>query len=175
MRITITAAAIWLILTSFSAALHAEDWPIPQDPQKAKQAWVDHLAWTRRTLADAYDKVGKKDARWDERVNELMKVAVPMIAARENHGTYDDVHHAAKRAIDAGCDDPIVLYIYAQSSFGRNHPGVPELDRRYTAAAKALASSKYPAIRRAIGLIRGGYYGVYRFGPATRARRQAKP
>ena len=92
-----------------------------------------------------------------------------MIAARENHGTYDDVHQAAKRAIDAGCDDPIVLYIYAHSSFGRNYPGVPELDRRYTAAAKALASSKYPAIRRAIGLIRGGYYGVYRFGPAIRA------
>ena len=38
---------------------------------------MDHLAWTRRTLADAYDKVGKKDPRWDERVNELMKVAGP--------------------------------------------------------------------------------------------------
>ena len=169
MRITITAAAIWLILTSFSAAVRAEDWPIPQDSQKAKLARSEHLAWTRRTLAGAYDKVGKKDPRWDERVNELMKIAVPMIALRENQGTYDDVHQAAKRAIDAGCDDPIVLYIYAQSSFGRNWPGVPEFDRRYATAATALTSSKYPAIRRAIALIRAGHFAAFRMEPSIRA------
>ena len=169
MRITIMAAAIWLILTSFSVALNAEDWLIPQDPQKAEQARVDHLAWTRRTLAGAYDKVGKKDPRWDERVNELMKIAVPMIALRESQGTYDDVHQATKRAIDAGCDDPIVLYIYAQSSFGRNWPGVPEFDRRYATAATALTSSKYPAIRRAIALIRAGHFAAFRMEPSIRA------
>ena len=57
----------------------------------------------------------------------------------------------------------------SQPSFGRNNPGVPELERRYTTAATALASSKYPAIRRAIGLIRAGYYGVYHMAPSIRA------
>jgi tetratricopeptide (TPR) repeat protein len=164
MRSTIRAAATWLILTSCGEALHAQDWPIPQDPQKAKLARSEHLTWTRRTLAGAYDKVGKKDPRWDEQVNELMKLAVPDFALRENHGNYDDVHQAAKRAIDAGCDDPMVLYIYAQSSFGRNHPGTAELEQRYAKAAKAFAESKYPAIRRASAPIRVGLYGMYRTG-----------
>jgi hypothetical protein len=168
MRSTILAAAAGLILTSCTAALHAEDWPIPQDPEKAKQARAEHLAWTRRTLAGAYEKVGKKDQRWDELVRDLMKTAVPMFALPEDAATHDDVYQAAKRAIDAGCDDPSVLYIYAQSSFGRNFPGLAEFIRRFTTASTALETSRYPAFRRATALIRAGRYQLYQAEPAVR-------
>ncbi len=168
MRSLYLAGLTGLALASLSATCGADDWPIPQNPAKARQTRLFLLMWTDRTLSDPYEKVGKKDPRWDKLVRELMKAASPLFLLPDDADTHDDVYQPAKRAIDAGCDDPIVLYIYARTSTGRNFPGVNEYERRLQAASTALESSKYPAFRRAAALIRFGRHLLNRGNPSAR-------
>jgi hypothetical protein len=62
--------------------------------------------------------------------------------------TRAEVHDAARRAVEAGCDDAMVLYLYGRYSVGSNYPGEEEYTRRVESAAKAAAASGYPALRR---------------------------
>ena len=59
-----------------------------------------------------------------------------------------DIHAPAKKAVDAGCDDPLVLYIYARMSLAST-TRPREYARRFLAAADALAASAYPGFRKA--------------------------
>ena len=34
--------------------------------------------------------------------------------------TFDDLYQAAKAAVDAGCDDPMLAYLHARTSIGAN-------------------------------------------------------
>jgi hypothetical protein len=127
--------------------------PIPQDAAAIEKRRHDWLAWNRRTLQGAYDEVGKKDARWDEPARKAMELAARMFSREvDPEVTSSDVYTAARAAVDAGCDDPMLLYLYGRSSDGPNYPGQPEAIRRAKVAAQALTASRYPAIRRAVAL-----------------------
>ena len=65
-------------------------------------------------------------------------------------------YEAAKQAVDAGCDDPLVLYLYARCSSGPNLPDRKELERRILKAAHALERSPYPPLWRASAMSEAG-------------------
>src|SRR5438067_11955290 len=111
----LTTAAIFVVLLTFPLCRAGASVPaIPQDPEKQEQKQRETLAWNRRTLGGAYERVGKKDPRWDEHARAALESAaqyftdVPAGSARE-HETYI----TAKRAIDAGVDYSLVLYLVA--------------------------------------------------------------
>src|SRR5205823_788244 len=117
------ALAVGLTLIASSAAVGA-DAPIPQDTARMEKRARERLEWNRQTLGAAYEKAGKKDARWDKPAREALDLAARMFAV------YDDpvvlpaeVHAAAKKAVDAGCDDPMILYLYARTSVDKEYPG----------------------------------------------------
>ncbi|WP_406700950.1 hypothetical protein V5E97_19355 [Singulisphaera sp. Ch08] len=161
MRRPIVAVVAGLMLSSLALTAGAFEWPIPQDPEKARKARDVALAWTKKTLADAYEEVGIKDPRWNELVRDLMKTAVPLFVELDDIHSHDQVYLPAKKAIEAGCNDPIVLYIYARTSSGHNYPGPEEYERRFTTAASALEASAYPPIRKAIGLMHSADLKLY--------------
>jgi hypothetical protein len=131
--------------------------PIPQDGAAIAKRRHDLLAWNRRTVAGAYEAVGKKDARWDEPARKAMELAARMFSQEVDPDvTLGDVYTSARDAIDAGCDDPMVLYLYSRASEESNDPGGLEASRRGRKAADALAASRYPAIRRAVALQKSG-------------------
>jgi hypothetical protein len=144
------------LLVVFVATPHfAGGASIPQDPERQEQRFRDMLAWNRRTLGSAYEKVGKKDARWDGHAREALDAAARNFSHVVDPQTYLwDIHNATQQAIGAGCDDPLILYLHARSF--HKDPGPEELDRCYTAAATALERSDYPPFRRAVGLYRAG-------------------
>jgi hypothetical protein len=130
---------------------------IPQDAAAIEKRRLDRMAWNRRTLVGAYEEVGKKNARWDEPARKAMELAARMFSQEADPDvTLGDVHTPAKAAINAGCDDPMVLYLYSRASEGPNDPGQPEASHRAREAAEALAASRYPPIRRAIALQKSG-------------------
>jgi|GEM_PF-6944480 len=130
---------------------------IPQDAAAIKKRRHDLLAWNRRTLQEAYDQVGKKDPRWDEPARKTFDLAARAFSLEvDPQITLTDVYPAAKAAVDAGCDDPMLTYLYARTSFGANYPGPEEALRRARVAAQGLAASRYPAVRRALALVIGG-------------------
>ncbi len=149
--------------------------PIPQDATAIEKHRQDWLTWNRRTLQGAYDEVGKRDPRWDEPARKALELA----ARRFSRGvdpevTTSDIFASTKAAIDAGCDDPLLLYLHGRSSDGPNDPGKPEAIRRTREAARALAASRYPAIRRAIALEVSGNQALSADDPSDAGRKGAE-
>jgi hypothetical protein len=139
-------------LTLLTTSVSAAEKPIPQDTVRMERRRSERLAWLHRTFQGAYDKVGKHNARWDAPARKAMDLAErstnkqvdPII-------TNEEINKAAKVAMDAGCDDPLLVHLYNRTSVGPNDTG-EEATRRTKASAKALAASRYPAFRRAVAL-----------------------
>ena len=105
--------------------------PIPQDTVRMEKRFRERLEWNRRTLEGSYDWAGKKDPRWDPAAREALDAAARMFSFQVDPFVYlKDVHVPAKKAVDAGCDDPLILYLYARTSVGKDFPGDDEYDRR---------------------------------------------
>src|SRR5262249_39821565 len=116
-----------------------------------------------------------KDARWDEPARKAMDLAARMFSSEvDPEVTPSDIHAPAKAAVDAGCDDPMLLYLYSRSSVGPNDPGTREAIRRAKDSAKALAASRYPAIRRAIALQISGSLALSADDPGDEIRKEAE-
>ncbi len=137
----------------------ADDKPIPQDTVRMEKRRRELLEWNRRTLQGAYDKVGKKDPKWDEKAREAFDLAARAFSKQVDPVVNPaDFHGPAKAAVDAGCDDPLLIYLFDRSALGKEYPGQEESTRRMKAAAKALAASRYPVFRRANALQLAGWY-----------------
>jgi hypothetical protein len=143
---------VGLTVVLSTAAIGAEK-PIPQDSARMEKQFRERLEWNRQTLGVAYDKIGKKDPRWDKPASQALNLAALTFSQQyEPLVRLTDVHPPAKSAIDAGCNDPLILYLYARSSVGEHYPAEAELNRRVQAAADAMSSSKYSPYRRAVAL-----------------------
>jgi hypothetical protein len=151
------------------------DKPIPQDTARMEQRRRDWLDWNIRTMQGAYDKVGKKDPRWDKQVRATMDLAARLFSQQVDPTiTFDEVNKSAKAAIDAGCDDPLVGYLYNRTTVGANFPGEEEAIRRMNASAKAISASRYPAFRRAVVLLVAGGYELYRETPTEASKKEGE-
>ena len=172
MRYLISAMLAGLFLAVPAATLSAE---IPQDPERQEQRRRDMLAWNRRTLGDAYEKVGKKDPRWDDRARKTLDLAARVFSnVLEPDTDWVHVHNAADQAILFGCDDPLILYLHARASFGLCDPGPKELDRRYSGAAKAMEGSNYPPFRRCVALYKAAQQKLAKANPVQTDRQEAE-
>jgi tetratricopeptide (TPR) repeat protein len=148
--------------------------PIPQDLDRQNRRFDETLAWNKQTLLGAYEKVGKKDPRWDEPARAAMeKAARHFSVAVDPFTELSEVHAAAKKAVEAGCDDPLVLYLYARSSHQVEGLGGDDLQRRYLAAATALEGSNYPAVRRQTALYNAGYLLATNVKQTPQTRKEA--
>lgn len=149
MRYALLAGLTLLAAVPASAA----DRPIPQDRARMEKRSRDRLEWNRRTLGEAYDKIGKKDPRWDESARKTLDLAARMFSLQYDPPVkFADVHADAKKALDAGCRDPLVLYLYARTSAGKDFPGPAEYNKRLQEAADAMAASKYSPFRKAVAI-----------------------
>ena len=158
-----------------SAPAVGADAPIPQDIARMEKRRSERLEWNRRTTVGAYDKVGKKNPRWDEPARKAMDLTARMFSEQVDPEVLNsDVNPPAQAAIDAGCDDPFLVYLYNRSLSGPKHPGPEEMIRRMKAVAKALAASRYPAVRRAFALELAGDYGLSVKTPDEQTRKEAE-
>jgi hypothetical protein len=126
-----------LVLIALAAAATGANAPIPQDPARAEERSKDALRWNRATLREVYDKLGKRDPKWDEPARQALDLAArhfaqqvkPVVAQAE-------IMDQAAKAVEAGCDDPMILYLYAVTSTSRPQIGKDEYERRVHAAAR---------------------------------------
>ena len=141
-------------LTLFvSAVVRGEDKPIPQDAARMGERARERLEWNRKTLEGGYERVGKKDPRWDKPAREALDLAARMFSEQyEPVVRPADVHAATKKAVDAGCDDPMIRYLHARSSVGSDFPNWEEYDKLLQDASDAMGASKYSPYRRAVAM-----------------------
>lgn len=126
---------------------------IPQDLDRMERRRREKLEWNRRTVLGAYDEVGRKDLRWDEPAREAMDLASRMFAVQVDPVvTLADLRRPARAALDAGCDDPMLVYLHTRTLAALDVVGPAELARLMIEAAEGLRASDYPACRRAVAL-----------------------
>jgi hypothetical protein len=139
------------------------DWfPAPGPEQEARRQ--ARRAWLKQTCRDAYDRCGRKDPRWDAAAHEAL-AAFEAFHCRVPAGGEEQrpAGLAARRAIDAGCDDPLIQYVALLLSSGVGELPAAERGRLARGAVAGMERSTYPAIRRiqvlharASGLLAGG-------------------
>jgi tetratricopeptide (TPR) repeat protein len=169
MKSVLLAAIAGLTLVTPRTSVNADDQPIPQDLQQIRWSRFEAFLWAKRTLAEPFEKFGKKDPRWDEPARKAVDLATRYLGHQiDPVVNEDEIFKAAKAAVDAGCDDPMILYLYAAMSTGVNQPDYDAQDRRNTLAAKAMESSKYPPVRRASMLATAGWLKTYATNPDYR-------
>lgn len=158
------ALGIVVFLAACTAAA-AADKPLPQDKARIAALLKENLDWNRQTLGAAYERVGKKDPRWDAAARKALELAAQSFSQQtEPWVDRSQIYKAARKAVDAGCDDPMILYLYGRESVGADYPGPAEFARRMHAAADAMRSSQYPPVRRAVAMTYS-----YRADPLTAA------
>jgi hypothetical protein len=109
--------------------------------------------WEKETYTTAFENAGPKDPRWAAHARRA-------VVAAEAHfsGPYrapdllEVIWSASREAVAAGCDDPLILYFRVRWSDGFETLTPQERNRLFLAAAKAMAMSNYPAVRRAHAL-----------------------
>ncbi|MET0554135.1 MAG: hypothetical protein ABW221_13920 [Vicinamibacteria bacterium] len=72
--------------------------------------------WARRQMLESYDRVGKRDPRWDALARTAIELSLPAALATVSRPPSPESRVAAGRAaLQAGCDDPLVLHLLARA------------------------------------------------------------
>lgn len=128
------------------------------------------VEFNKRSLTGAYQTVGKKDPKWDAQATKLLDAMAVFFAYGSEGPVYQDATYnaaaelaLANAAMDAGCDDPLVLYckgallsatgkvVDARELIGRSLPGL--IDRKYppfrilAAAVRVSDATDFPFLR----------------------------
>src|SRR5687767_11752345 len=111
------------------------------------------LDYNQRTLVETYKAIGKRSAKWDEPALKLLGgMAVRFTNAFTTTRTRvegdvpsAEMLAAGKAAMDAGCDDPQVMYCYAALLDDTHHD--EEALVLLKRSLEAFPQSKYPTHR----------------------------
>jgi hypothetical protein len=79
-----------------------------------EKALAQNLVWARTNTLAAYDEGRHKNPKWDAAAHEAIVLSIRP-AFDPNLSTKDDarIDDAFRKAIDLGCDDPLILYMQA--------------------------------------------------------------
>jgi hypothetical protein len=162
--IIVFAAVTFLVLFSLTVVggILAYRWhnrypAIPQDPAYHEQLTQKRSNHIQGVYRDSFLKIGKRNPNWDKSALAAVESASKFFIDTYNPPVpLTEVYAAAKAAVDAGCDDPLILHLLAYGSAGTNTPENAEYDRRWVAAQTAMMNSTYPAEIRFTACVRAG-------------------
>ncbi len=132
--------------------------------QKRREA---RLKWNLATLVGDYEKKGVRDPKWNQDAITALKLLAKARAygPQEVSGFPEDVGTASRAAVEAGCTDPLIRYVYAR--FGLPTRDTNEIAAFFKEVSWSLASSEYSSLRKFYGGLRAaeaqyrisGYFG----------------
>jgi tetratricopeptide (TPR) repeat protein len=111
------------------------------------------LDFNRRTLAGAYQTLGKRDPKWDAAALKLLDA----MAIRFTYGPAESIYRTVelptgeqieamtKAVTDFGCDDPLVIYCVGAvlDDMGKKEQALPLVEK----SVEGLTARKYPSFR----------------------------
>lgn len=114
------------------------------------------LDWNRKTTVGAYDKCGHKNPKWDESAHQALEAfaynrSLPLYPSFQTIFNNKDaiVRQSCMRAVDAGCDDPLIEYLHA-----RYLDTAADQTKAMVKAAQDMETSQYPEIRKCYACLR---------------------
>jgi peroxiredoxin len=125
--------------------------------EQARSSYQERLlAFHKRTLTEAYQQVGMRDPRWDDRVIRYLDDFAEVFTDPSKARTGEDLLAAGKEIAGLGCNDPLFLYCYSVAQESGDDPAGAE--KSLTAAAEGLLKSKYPAVLQRFAATRMAYW-----------------
>jgi peroxiredoxin len=107
------------------------------------------LAWNLKTLVEPYEHAGYTNAKWDDFAKlaliEFARARAIMFDTNEPWAEIISTNAAA--AVQAGCDDPMVDYLFVKFSLNQTNSSKTFADAFYKVAMN-MQKSSYPAIRK---------------------------
>jgi hypothetical protein len=118
--------------------------PIPFDPAKAKASIDRDRAWMADAARAAYRAGGRTSPKWDADAETAIRAAAEAASAPSwtLAGAEARLTAALDSAAEAGCDDPLIVYLRGSTFRGEKAPDP-------IGAAVDLGASKYPPIWKA--------------------------
>lgn len=104
----------------------------------------DDARWERQFALETYEKFVGHDSKWDASAREALRLALTPPAENASPPDMHVVFAACKKAVDAGCPDPLVHYYFGVSG---QRTGARFFDSagQFQAASDAAFSGQYPA------------------------------
>ncbi len=134
-----------LLVCTVCNAAHAQTAPAPFDLAHARAARIAQdaktdLEWSTRTALNTYKFNSPHDPAWD---------ALALKALTGDDGTNPEKSYLLlKAAVDAGCTDPMVRYLYIRRGLAAHKLTDAQAVPLYAAAAKDMDKSPYSPGRR---------------------------
>jgi hypothetical protein len=132
----------------------------PASPEKAA---TQMLAWNLKTTVDAYNKVGTNSLVWDDAARRCLAAFAHMRAGDiTNEPLGEIVSTNAAAAVDIGCPDPLITYLYIRFAMPQTNSRV-EFAKRLYETSTAMNASAYPEVRKLYATMRAldQYYYAY--------------
>jgi len=124
--------------------------------------------WNYKTLVEPYEKAGHTSPKWDEpakhALTEFARSRSQCVESNEAWGLIISTNCSA--AMDAGCDDPMIHYLYIRFSMSQTNSTQAFADAFCTTALE-MEKSSYPNIRKFYAWQRAGIQATYTYGYGT--------
>ncbi len=122
-----------------------------------EEALYARYQWNHKTLVEAYDRAGSRNPNWDEDAREALEAFAllrsPGVSHSNRVASVQAVWDRVNAAIQNGCDDPMVRYLYVRDHISQMAPK-DETGRELREAADKLNQSGYAPIRKFYGCLR---------------------
>jgi len=106
------------------------------------------LEWNLKTTVEAYNKVGTMNILWDESARKCLTAFAHLRANDDTNEPWEEmVSNNAVAAINAGCTDPLVNYLYIRTAMPQTS-SKEDFNKRFHETADAMNASSYPTVRK---------------------------
>ncbi|HEY2081235.1 MAG TPA: hypothetical protein VGI88_00515 [Verrucomicrobiae bacterium] len=107
------------------------------------------LAWNLKTTVEAYNHAGFSNFAWDNQARRCLTGFAQILSQETNAGesVVDVISTNAATAVNAGCTDPLVNYLYIKFSMPQSS-SKEAFETAFCKTARDLNSSSYPPIRK---------------------------
>ena len=160
-------AMVFLLLTATGCkktAVPALNHPT-LSPEQAKE---QRLTWNLKTLVEAYQKAGHTSPKWDEPAKRaLTEFARSRSQCTESNEAWGWIIATnCESAVQAGCDDPMVKYLFIRFALDQTNSKEVFL-KAFCQTAKDMQKSTYPPVRKFYAAARALDQIFYTYGTNT--------
>jgi hypothetical protein len=117
---------------------------------KQKSTEAERLKWNMDTLVGDYDRIGRRDPKWDETARQALTDFAKIRAGSdfELETRLYLIGGMAKDAVRSGCDDPMIQFLYCRYGLANSSLPLPEKQKEFRLMVKSMESSGYSPLRR---------------------------
>lgn len=125
-------------------------------PAKLDKEAESRLKWNLDTLVGDYNRHGKRNPKWDEAARAgltgFAEARIP--TTRDWQSLAARIADATRKAVTNGCDDPLILYLYARYVTSTERHTPKEYADAFRRSAEGLSKSEYSPIRKFYAALR---------------------